>query len=118
MMPTQTQSTALPVPPTIPSGRAIYDWIMGQIEPELVSSSLPLLKTKYKDETEGEKETRKQRYNAAFAKYYEMYEVYLADLDARIHRYYREALRSIEERNNLQEKQTLDDISVALSELT
>ncbi|MEK7137806.1 MAG: hypothetical protein AAB853_06020 [Patescibacteria group bacterium] len=102
-----------PTPLTIPTGEEIYDALMSQIEPELTSSQLPLLAEKYKDETPDQKEVRRKRYNAAFAKYDELYTAYVADMDARIHRYHREALRSIEEWSTGQESKKLDDIAAS-----
>lgn len=111
------QVFTLPKPPKIKSGREIYDSIMGQIEPELVSSSIPLLKKKYANETPEQKAARKKRYNAAYKKYDEMYEIYLADLDARISRYYKESMSSIEEQSRKGEEQKLNDIAAAMFKL-
>ena len=108
----------LPKPPKIQSGREIYDSIMGQIEPELVSSSIPLLRKKYANESQEDKAARRKRYNDAFAKYDEMYEAYIADLDARIHRYKHESMKSIEEYSRNREEHTLEDLSAAMFKLS
>lgn len=72
---------------------------MSQIEPELTSTQLPLLSEKYKDETPVQGEARKERYNAAFAKYYETMERFFAALEEQVHRYHRESLKSLEEQH-------------------
>jgi hypothetical protein len=106
-----------PTPPKIEHGRAMYDSIMGNIEPDLLSTALPMLKEKYKNETPEQKEARRKRYNAAFKKYHETFVTYLADLDARIHRYQREAMRSIEERSRGLEEKQLEEMEASLFKL-
>lgn len=110
MTPTQSPATTAVVPPTIPSGKEIYDSLMQGIEPELVSGNIPKLAEQYKNEAPTEWEKRKKRYNDAFAKLYEKYDSYLADLDQRIHRYHRESVRDIEGRSRLQEEKALDQL--------
>ena len=113
-----TPTITLPTPPKVLSGRETYDSIMKKIEPELLSSSLPLLKEKYKDETSENKEKRRIRYNAAFAKYYEMYRAYVEDMDMRMRRYHRKAMQSIEGRDRQREEQTLNDLTASLFQMT
>lgn len=125
-MPTQTHSThsagsgqafTLPKPPAIPTGREIYDSIMRQIEPELVSGVIPTLKGKYKNETEEGKKTRGERYRKAFIRYYEMFEAYISDLDLRIRRYRREAMAGIEAISHGEEERKLNDIAASMFKL-
>jgi len=112
------QTFTLPPLPKILPGKQVYDSIMQQIDPELVSSSLPILKEKYKNETAEEKEERKKRYNAAFKKYHEMYSAYSADLDARIHRYHKESMKSIEGISIRQEERKLEELEASMFKLT
>ena len=91
---------------------------MKQIEPELLSSSLPLLKEKYKNETTEQKEIRRKRYNAAFVKYDELYAVYIADMEARIRRYRREAMQSIEVWSQTREGEKLNDIAASFFKIS
>ena len=86
----------LPEPPKVLFGHEIYDLLMGQIEPELVSANFPLLEAKMKGETEAAKKARGKRYNPAFIKYYEMLETYVAEMQAEIRRYKREARDAVE----------------------
>jgi hypothetical protein len=111
------QTFTLPTPPTIQTGREIYDSIMGQIEPELVSHSLPLLHTKYKNETEEEKKARGERYRLAFIRYYKMFAVYLADMHTRMHRYQQDAMRSIEAISHSDDDRKLEDLAASLFSL-
>jgi len=107
-MPTQTFS--LPAPPTIPTGKEIYDSIMSRIEPELVSRSVSLLQEKYKNENPAQKEERKNRYNRAFVEYGKHYKKFLADLEEELHHYQREAMRSVEAWSRAQEQRKLDTL--------
>lgn len=67
----------------IPTGVELYDAIMGEIEPELTTSQLLLLKKKYAKETAQEGKERHARYNRAFALYERCYQEYTADLDVK-----------------------------------
>lgn len=114
-MPTLPLTVTLPAPPVIPSGQEIYDLLMGPIEPELLSTSLPTLNEKYKDETPEEAETRKNRYNAAFAKYHEAEKACFADLEEKVRSYEREALRSVEEASRKDEGMALVELEAQLN---
>ena len=107
-MPTQTFT--LPEPPKIPSGKEIYDRIMSQIEPELVSNSLPTLQKKYQNEKAAEKEARRVRYNRAFAEYHKRYQKLIIELDQQIHRYQREAMRSVEAWSRSREQAQIEEL--------
>ena len=107
-MPTPTFT--IPEPPKIPSGEEFYDAVMSEIEPELVSSVIPTLSEKYKNETEEEKQKRCDRYNKAFEDCYKRYALFIADLNQQVHRYQKQAMRSAEEWNRSQELVTLDEL--------
>jgi hypothetical protein len=47
-------------------GLALYDEMMAEIEPDLVSSAIDGLTEKYKDETDEQAADRADRYNAAY----------------------------------------------------
>ena len=78
----QGGTTPLPPPPVIPSGEEMYDQIMSQIEPDLVTAQLPLLKEKYKDETPEQAKARADRYNRAFAEYEKQFAAYGSEWEA------------------------------------
>lgn len=107
----------LPAPPKIQSGREIYDSIMRQIEPELVSGALPLLSKLYESENPDQKRIRGERYRQAFIKYYEMFDVYVADMKERIHRYQRDAMKTVEEASRWEESGELNNLSASMFSL-
>lgn len=112
-----TPAFTFPTPPTIPSGRKIYDSIMSKIEPELVSSSLPTLNEKYKNETAIEKKARTARYNEAFAKYRKEFNEYIADLEKKVYQYHKAAMRSTEKDSRKKETEELSSIESAINAL-
>ncbi len=68
----QTDNTS---PPTIEVDfKYIYDLLMADIEPELVTANMPYLDTAYEGETEDQKEIRLERYRMAFEVFTERYE--------------------------------------------
>lgn len=88
---------SLPPPPVIPDGDALYDQLMGPIEPELLTANLPRLKALYAaDGTDAKRKIRGERYKKAF----QAYRVALAEFDRmmqeKLNRYYAEALRTLE----------------------
>jgi hypothetical protein len=107
----------LPAPPKIQAGREIYDSIMRQIEPELISSALPTLNMKHQYETAEEKRARGERYRKSFIKYYEAFEVYVADMRDRIHRYQHGAMKTVEEASRWEEGMALDNLSASMFSL-
>lgn len=64
-----------PLPPVF-EGDDLYDTIMGEIEPELVSTVYPTLDEKYKNETPDEKAARQARYDKAFVEYERRFALY------------------------------------------
>ena len=85
-----------PAPPKIPTGRELYDALMGHIEPELVTDASKLLDEKYKDETPEHHAARMKRYDLAFERYEESYREYMATLDAQVVRYRHQAFAHTE----------------------
>lgn len=65
-------------------GKAVYDEIMAQIEPELTHASLATLADKYKDETPEQAQARQVRYDAAFAQYDQRYAQYMSNLSGQV----------------------------------
>lgn len=79
-----------------PSGEEVYDGLMAQIEPELLSANIPHLDEAYPSETEEEKKARYDRYSAAFVKYDEMYAEWEKNLNEIVTDYRKDALTSAE----------------------
>lgn len=99
------------------TGQELYDQIMAGIEPELVSTAIPALKEKYKDETPEQTKARAERYEQAYDRFDEAFDAYLATLDRDLHEYRRQAISSAEGRDKVQdsnlELQLLDQIASA-----
>lgn len=102
---------------TSAQGQQIYDEIMGQIEPELLSTVLPTLKEKYKDETPQQAQERNARYDAAFAEYDKRYAQYMVDLSTKVHALQR-TVRADEEKDvKTAEAQELSSLESSISSL-
>lgn len=65
---------------TSATGQEIYDLLMAGIEPELITSALPYLEEKYKDETPEQAQERAARYEKAFAEYAKQLGDYMAGM--------------------------------------
>lgn len=106
-----------PVPPVIPSGEEVYDSIMGGIEPELVTTVLPTLKEKYKDETPAAAKARAERYEKAFAEYDKRYAQYIASQQQGIQTYEKQFMQGVQKVAAAAEASQLDDISSQIASL-
>lgn len=84
------------MPPPFRSGEEIFDSIMREIEPDLVSHPSPPLEEKYKDETPEQKVERGKRYEKAFQEYDVRYKAYLAEQQSKVHTFKRDTLRFFE----------------------
>lgn len=94
----------------LPDGQVLYDRIMGAIEPELVSSSVGTLKTKYADETPEEKAARARRYGKAYAEYDKQFAQYKSTRDGAMLHYKTQALKSLEDSNKAVENADMLDL--------
>jgi hypothetical protein len=56
-------------PPSLKPGAELYDSIMSAIEPDLVSTAIPHLRTKYRGESPADRRTRADRYLSALEEY-------------------------------------------------
>ncbi len=109
-------NTSFPARPVLPkNGTELYDSIMSKIEPELVSSEIPLLEQKYGFETEGLKRVRLDRYRDAFQKYDEAYQVYLAQLRQQIKQYKVDAFAWAEAEATINEDTQMKNIDAAIN---
>lgn len=102
---------------TIPTGQELYDQIMAGIEPELVSTVIPTLKEKYKDEAPEQTTARAERYEKAYDRFDAAFDEYLAAMDRDLHTYRRQAISTAEEKAKVNESQLessiLDQIASA-----
>ncbi len=97
------------------NGEAMYNMLMMQIEPDLVTSSLPVLNDKYKNETPEQSAARAKRYEAAFAEYEKRLSEYLGNLQQKTHEYRRTALQSAEQDEKDKDNQKLHSLEQAFS---
>ena len=95
------------VAPKVPTGEEIYNALMSEIEPDLVSNQIPLLDQKYAGETEEERKARMQRYTEAYAKYDAVSAKYIADLQAKAAAYKKAAYKEAEAKEQQKEQATL-----------
>jgi len=105
MDPTQTATDGTSSD-AIGRGKQIYDQIMAQIDPELVTDSLNTLSEKYKDETPEQATARSARYEAAFAEYDKRYAAYMMELGGKVKSLQRTVRAGIESDEHQQEEAT------------
>lgn len=101
--------------PSVSTGDAIYDAMMGEIEPELTSTQINGLEGKYKNETPEEAEARKGRYNKAYAEYEKRLKEYLAQKQSEATTRKRRAMASIEREDRQVEDQQMSSLESAIS---
>lgn len=68
----------------LPSGVEIYNALMQDIEPDLVSTAIEQLDEKYANETESDRNDRVQRYAKAVTKYDAVAKIFFTKLDAEV----------------------------------
>jgi len=103
------------VAPTIPTAEEIYNGLMRDIEPDLLTDQIPLLDEKYANETEEEKKARMARYTEAYAKYDVEYNTYIADLKEKASEYKKAAFKEAEEKDQKQEQAALAQLESQFS---
>ena len=119
-MPDQTHSAAQTVqtfagPLIVPSGEDIYNALMVDIEPELVTYVLPTLEEKYKDESSEARETRLEGYQKAYEKYDQSFAQWMANLQQAVESYRKTALRSAEHESLQRDSDALAKIESSFS---
>ncbi len=89
--------------------------IMAEIEPELMTDSLPNLAAKYVSETKEEERARTERYNKAFALYAEQFQAYQEEWQQQWSHYKRQAVSSIEHAAYAEESHDLERLESQFS---
>lgn len=108
--PQKSQSgTPLPARPTIPTGRELYDQIMGHIEPELTTEGRKILGEKYKVETSEQKQKRAVRYKIAFERCAKACDEYLVTLRVQADRYVRVRREHLESKDRALDESSFDE---------
>jgi hypothetical protein len=104
-----------PAPPAVLGGVELYDTIMGQIEPELLSSNLPFSADKFQDEDLEQRAERARRYQAAFDEYDRRFAQYCDTWNEELHSYKRQAVAYIEAAAQTNDDAQLSSIESSLA---
>lgn len=80
----------------VPPGVDIYDALMGEIEPELLSVNLPVLDRVYAKESKADRAKRMQRYKKAFEQYDLAFQSWLGQLNKEVDEQRRDAFEKAE----------------------
>ncbi len=91
----------------------LYNLLMAEIEPDLLLEKIPGLDAKYASETPEEKEARMKRYEAAYKKFDDEFNKFMADVDGKVRTSKREALKNKEEDARQQEQHDIDSLASA-----
>lgn len=100
--------------PTIMTGEEFYDSVMSQIEPELVSSQLPLLDARYAGESDEQKAVRQARYDKAFEEFDRRAAEEMAGLEHEVHEYKVTTMREAEAASRAQEATDLTTLESSI----
>jgi hypothetical protein len=113
---TDTHMTAgiPPTPPPVLRGQELYDLIMGQIEPDLLSVNVDGLAARYVQQTPEERSERAQRYRNAFSEYERRLTEYQRQWDEQLRTYKRLAIAYIEHQAQSGEVTDLQSIESSL----
>ncbi len=91
--------------------------IMGEIEPELVSTNVDHLEEKYGDEPEEQKKERLLRYQKAFEEYDKRYKEYMTSLTTQVNDYLKSEMQRIEGENKKREEGLLNNLEASIMNL-
>ena len=94
----------------------LYDLIMGQIEPDLVTAQIPLLDAKYANETPEEKRARGERYAEAFALFEQTFGAMTHSWEQAISAYREDAISATAERSAKEDSKLLEDLGGAIND--
>jgi hypothetical protein len=92
----------------------LYDQIMGQIEPDLLSEEIPRLAGKYKDETSQEHKERMEAYAKAFKIFDEVFKEMSGGMYAEIEQLKKEAQRGRKSHEQNEKQEQLRSIEQSL----
>ena len=96
-------------------GTQIYDSIMQEIEPELMSTVIPTLEEKYQNETPEEAKVRKARYDKAFAEYDKRYAAYMTKVEGQVKNLRKQALKQAEQNSRQEDESQLNSLEATMS---
>jgi hypothetical protein len=93
--------------------RQLYDVLMADIEPDLLLENLSSLDAKYTNETPQEKELRLSRYEAAYKRFDQEFNEFMAQINAEVHASRRAALQEKEAASDASDQQALTSLESA-----
>ncbi len=99
----------------LPTGQEIYDKLMLNIEPELVTKNLNVLDAPYKDESPASRTKRYKKYAKAFAEYRKKYKAWIQNLNRAVQTYKRAVKKAIENVSKHEEDQALRSLEAQMS---
>lgn len=121
IMPTKNKTKAVSVSShlfrgqPLPSGQEIYDRLMENVEPELVTANLATLDAPYKKESAGARTARYKKYAKAFAEYKKQYKVWLQNVKNAVTAYKKAITRAVEKASKNTEDQALLALEAQMS---
>ncbi len=95
------------------AARDVYDMLMMDIEPDLMTDALPLLDAKYANETADEKKARKERYKVAYKKFDQVFAEFMNEIESSARATEREAFRKKEAASRTEEAEMLNSLTSA-----
>ena len=93
----------------------LYDMIMREIEPDLLSYNIPKLDEYYKDETEEQHKERMKRYDVAYKQFEEKLQEFMNNVQDEVRGTKRDSLLAKEQEDKEHDMEVLEDIEEALS---
>ncbi|MDA1209042.1 MAG: hypothetical protein O2904_03355 [bacterium] len=114
--PTDNTGAVIPPKPKLPpSGQELYDALMGQIEPELISSELPNMGARYAAETPEDTAKRASRYGQAFLKYQQSYEGFSKMKNEEVKTYRKASYEVVEKQSDAEDDEDLTKLDTQFS---
>ncbi|MDP7247854.1 MAG: hypothetical protein QF741_04495 [Candidatus Peribacteraceae bacterium] len=98
------------IPPIFPSGDKFYDYLMSQIEPDLVSDRIPFVARAYTTDTKEERKERAVRYRNAFKEYKKRKLEYVKEAKKKLAEYEREEFAKLKELSAIFDEEKMNAI--------
>ncbi len=111
-----TQTSGMPIPPQIQGGAEVYDSIMKDIEPDLLSTNIETVDAQYAGKSPDEKKARMERYAKAFVEYQKRYEEYNANKQGEVRSFGRNVVQAVESKSADKDDKLLGEIESEISQ--
>ena len=93
-----------------PLASQVYDFLMADIEPELLLATIPTLEKKYESESPKEHEKRMQRYTVAYKKFDEAFKKFSVTVGGAVRDIKHDALKRKEQEATKEDQKAIDDL--------